>query len=73
LSPVHCKHRNIERTGDKRFHIVAKVNKALDEIRAAEARRVKSERRKPLLHKSRCCYSNAKTISRTSSASGFAI
>ena len=36
-----------------RFHIVSKMNKALDEIRAAESRRMKSEGRKPVLHKSR--------------------
>jgi transposase len=36
-----------------RFHIVAKMNKALDEIRAAESRRMASEGRVPLLKKSR--------------------
>ncbi len=36
-----------------RFHIVAKTNKALDEVRAGESRRVASERRTPLLKKSR--------------------
>jgi transposase len=30
-----------------RFHIVAKMNKALDEVRADEARRMKSEGRDP--------------------------
>jgi len=36
-----------------RFHIVAKMNKALDEVRAEEARRMKSEGRDPVLKKSR--------------------
>jgi transposase len=36
-----------------RFHIVAKMNKALDEIRAGESRRMASEGRLPLLKKSR--------------------
>ena len=38
-----------------RFHIVAKVNKALDEIRAAEARRMKGDGYEPVLTKSRWC------------------
>jgi transposase len=36
-----------------RFHIVAKMNKALDEVRADEARRMKREGRDPVLRKSR--------------------
>jgi len=36
-----------------RFHIVAKMNKALDEVRAAEARRIAFEGRIPVLKKSR--------------------
>ena len=36
-----------------RFHIVAKMNKALDEIRAGESRRMASEGRTPVLKKSR--------------------
>ena len=36
-----------------RFHIVAKVNEALDDIRAAEARRIKADGYEPLLAKSR--------------------
>jgi transposase len=36
-----------------RFHIVAKMNKALDEIRAGESRRIASEGRLPVLKKSR--------------------
>jgi transposase len=36
-----------------RFHIVAKMNKALDEVRSAESRRIKSEGRTPVLKKSR--------------------
>ena len=36
-----------------RFHIVAKMNKALDEVRSSESRRIKSEGRTPVLKKSR--------------------
>jgi hypothetical protein len=36
-----------------RFHIVAKMNKALDEVRAGESRRMAAEGRVPLLTKSR--------------------
>jgi len=36
-----------------RFHIVAKMNKALDEVRAGESRRMASEGRLPVLMKSR--------------------
>jgi transposase len=36
-----------------RFHIVAKMNKALDEVRTGESRRMASEGRTPLLKKSR--------------------
>ena len=36
-----------------RFHIVAKMNKALDEVRAGESRRIASEGGVPLLKKSR--------------------
>jgi transposase len=36
-----------------RFHIVAKMSKALDEVRAGESRRMASEGRTPLLKKSR--------------------
>jgi transposase len=36
-----------------RFHIVAKVNKALDDIRASEARRMKRDGYEPVLTKSR--------------------
>ena len=32
-----------------RFHIVAKMNKALDEVRAGESRRMASEGQRPLL------------------------
>jgi transposase len=38
-----------------RFHIVAKVNEALDDVRAAEARRMKGEGYEPVLSKSRWC------------------
>jgi Transposase len=37
-----------------RFHIVAKMNKALDEVRAGESRRMASEGGVPVLKKSRC-------------------
>ena len=36
-----------------RFHIVAKMNKALDEVRAEESRRMRIEGRAPILKKSR--------------------
>jgi len=36
-----------------RFHIVAKMNKALDEVRAEETRRMRSEGQDPVLKKSR--------------------
>jgi transposase len=55
-----------------RFHIVAKMNRALDEIRAGESRRMAMEGRTPVLKKSRCYCSNAKRISRLNSASGYA-
>ena len=38
-----------------RFHMVAKLNKALDEVRAGEARRMVSEGYEPLLKKKRWC------------------
>ena len=38
-----------------RFHIVAKMNKALDEVRAAESRRMAQDGHPPLLKKSRWC------------------
>lgn len=38
-----------------RFHIVAKMNKALDEVRAGETRRMAREGHEPLLKKSRWC------------------
>jgi transposase len=38
-----------------RFHIVAKMNKALDEVRAAETRRIAQAGYQPLLNKSRWC------------------
>src|SRR5271169_899894 len=38
-----------------RFHIVAKLNKALDEVRAAESRRMAQDGHPPLLSKSRWC------------------
>lgn len=38
-----------------RFHIVAKMNEALDEVRAAEARRLVQDGYEPVLKKSRWC------------------
>ena len=38
-----------------RFHIVAKMNKALDEVRAAEARKMYAAGHEPLLKKTRWC------------------
>lgn len=38
-----------------RFHIVARMNKALDEVRAAEARQMAREGHEPLLKKTRWC------------------
>jgi transposase len=38
-----------------RFHIVAKMNEALDDVRAAEARRLAQDGYKPLLKKTRWC------------------
>ncbi len=38
-----------------RFHIAAKMNKALDEVRAAETRRLASDGYQPILKKSRWC------------------
>jgi transposase len=39
-----------------RFHIVAKLNKALDEIRASEAKQLASKGYEPVLHRSRWCF-----------------
>jgi transposase len=36
-----------------RFHIVAKMNQTLDDVRAAEARRLKQDGHQPLLKKTR--------------------
>ena len=38
-----------------RFHIVAKMNKAIDEVRADEARRMTRDGYEPVLKKSRWC------------------
>ncbi len=46
-----------------RFHIVAKMNKALDEVRAGESRRMAREGFMPLLKKSR--WLRAKSVKRT--------
>ena len=39
-----------------RFHIVANLNKALDKVRAGEARRLESEGYEPVLKKTRWCF-----------------
>jgi transposase len=56
-----------------RFHIVAKMNKALDEVRAGESRRVASQGRTPLLKKSRWLLLKREKNLRPSSASACAI
>ena len=38
-----------------RFHVVTKMNKALDEVRAAESRKMAQDGHEPLLKKSRWC------------------
>jgi transposase len=38
-----------------RFHVVAKMNRAIDEVRAAEARRMIRDGYEPVLKKSRWC------------------
>lgn len=38
-----------------RFHVVAKMNKALDEVRAAESSRMAQAGYEPVLKKSRWC------------------
>jgi transposase len=49
-----------------RFHIVAKMNDALDDVRAAEARRLAQDGYEPVLHKSRWCVLKRKAnLSRT--------
>jgi len=39
-----------------RFHIMQKFGKAIDKVRAEEARRLKSEKQEPVLTKSRWCF-----------------
>jgi transposase len=39
-----------------RYHVVAKMNKALDEVRAEEARRLKADGYEPVLKHSRWCF-----------------
>lgn len=52
LIAEHC--RNALNILD-RFHVVAKMNQAIDDVRAAEARRMAHEGYEPLLKKSRWC------------------
>jgi transposase len=44
-----------------RFHIVAKMNAALDDVRAGEARRLAQDGYEPILHKTRWCVLKRKT------------
>jgi transposase len=44
-----------------RFHIVAKMNEALDDVRAAEARKLVRDGHKPILKKTRWCILKRKT------------
>jgi len=44
-----------------RYHIVAKMNQALDEVRAGEARRLAQDGYEPVLNKSRWCLLKRKT------------
>jgi transposase len=44
-----------------RFHIVAKMNKALDEVRAGEARRLAQDGYEPVLKRTRWCVLKRKT------------
>jgi transposase len=39
-----------------RYHIVANLNRALDRVRAAEAKRLKAEGYEPYLHRTRWCF-----------------
>jgi Transposase len=56
-----------------RFHIVAKKNHALDEVRAEESRRLAREGQQPVLKSRAGCFSNGKRISSVNNASGCAI
>jgi transposase len=44
-----------------RFHVVAKMNAALDDVRAGEARRLAQDGYEPVLHKTRWCVLKRKT------------
>ncbi len=54
LGVISRRAKNAEHVLD-RFHIVAKMNKAIDEVRAGEARTMKSEGHEPVLKHSRWC------------------
>ena len=56
-----------------RFHIVAKMNEALDEVRAAEARCLAQDGYEPVLKKSRWCVLKRRANLTGSNASGCAI
>src|SRR6202035_3617016 len=55
-----------------RFHVVAKMNKALDEVRAAESRKMAQDGYQPLLKKSRWCVLKRKRISPPSNSTACA-
>jgi transposase len=44
-----------------RFHIMQKISKALDKVRASEAKRLKAEGKEPVLVKSRWCFLKKKS------------
>lgn len=54
LTVIARKARNALHVLD-RFHVVAKMNKAIDEVRAAEARQLKADGHEPVLKHSRWC------------------
>ena len=56
-----------------RFQVVAKMNRAIDEVRSAEARRMTQDGYEPLLKKSRWCLLKPARISPTPSVSNCAI
>ena len=56
-----------------RFHMVAKLNKALDEVRAGEARRMVREGYEPVLKKKRWCLLKRKRSANDSLASPIAV
>jgi len=55
LNVIACKLKHAVHILD-RYHLVAQVNKALDKVRAGEARRLKQEGYEPVLTHSRWCF-----------------